>query len=86
MPSKNDLSALKVEPKGKLKETAEKLAIAPTKETRGRKKLPAKAKASKPITLKFTPDEFAIIEEKAGLVKLATYLKDRLIKDTNVLK
>jgi hypothetical protein len=44
----------------------------------GRKAKPASEKASKAITLKFTEAEFALIEEKSGLIPNATYLKNEL--------
>lgn len=81
MPSKNDLSALKVQPKNTLVSTP-KLA---SKETAsGRKKAP-EDKESELIGLKLTPKEKAHLQEKAGRIPLATFLKDYLRNQTDLL-
>ena len=52
----------------------------------GRKAKAVEDKASKPITLKFTPAEFDAIVEKAGLTNKATFLKDFLMNKAGLLK
>lgn len=52
----------------------------------GRKAKAVSEKASKPITLKFTESELAIIEKKSGLIPNATYLKELLVKQSDLFK
>ncbi len=73
MPSKNDLSALKVQSKNTL--TAIK--------TPTLKKVTEKQ--SKMVWLRFTPSEYEKIQAKAGLVPVATYLRHLLAEHTDLL-
>lgn len=76
MPSKNNLSALK---------TGAKKPILEVTQT-GRPKKPVEEKETCLIGLKLTAREKAILQEKAGLVPLATYLKDVLRNQTDLFK
>jgi len=83
MVNKNDLSAIKVEPKNTLA-NIKKNTIGQAKAWR--KPLPIKEKLSELIWLRFTPSELEQIKEKAWLVPIATYIKNLLKKQTSVLK
>lgn len=76
MPSKNNLSALK---------TSAKKPILESNQT-GRRKKPVEEKETALIGLKLTAHEKAILQDKAGLVPLATYLKDFLRNQTDLLQ
>jgi hypothetical protein len=52
----------------------------------GRRPKPVAEKASKPITLKFTEEEFNKISKKAGLISKATLLKQLLLTETSLFK
>lgn len=54
------------------------------KSNAGRKPKPEDEKATNPITLKFTKKELEQIEEKAGLIPKATYLKSLLMQETSI--
>ena len=75
MPNKNDLTSIKLKNEPKLQNTFQKKA--------GRKPKPAHKKCSECVVLKFTPSEMSIIKEKAGLVPLATFLKNTLSSSNN---
>ena len=88
MPRKNDLSAIKVQPKNTLTPQTEIPSVpsAPLlpKAKGGRKKTPEE-KESELVGLKFTPSEKAKISQKAGRVPLATYIKDLIRSKTDLL-
>lgn len=84
MPSKNSLSALKVNSKNTLN-NLEKSQIQQNSPA-WRKPKPKAEKQSELIGLRFTPSEYKQIEQKAGLVPIATYLKDALFSQTDVFK
>ncbi len=75
MPKKNDLSALKVSNKNTLTNLEQRTIKQPA----GRKPKPTNEKQSELVWLRFTPSEYAEIKKKAGLVPVATYLKNILI-------
>ena len=83
MPSKNDLSALKMQPKHTLKtlQNADKREV---QQTIWRKPKPLSEKQSEIIGLRFTQSEYDGIKKRAGLVPIATYLKDMLRSKTNL--
>ena len=83
MVNKNDLSALKAEPKNTLA-NIKKNTIEQAKAWR--KPKPISEKQSEKVTLKFTIGEMEIIKEKAWLVPIATYLKAMLKNQTSVFK
>ncbi len=84
MPSKNDLSALKVDTKNTLVE-AQKLQLKPQPVVAGRKPKLLAEKQSELVGLRFTPSELELIKTKAWLVPVATFLKDALSKKTDLL-
>ncbi len=84
MPSKNDLSSIKAEPKNTLIKTP-KPASKQTKRRVGRPPKPVKEKESELLGLRFTPSEFMVLKEKAGLVPLATFVKDHIRRNTDLL-
>ena len=79
MANKNDLSALKVQPKNTLINLQSHAQKAPSANTAGRKPKPVTEKQSELIGLRFTPSELEQIKQLAGLVPVATYLKNELI-------
>ena len=81
MPSKNDLSSLKVQSKNSLIEAQEELNKKQTS-TVWRKAKPIMEKQSEIVGLRFTKSELAEIKKKAGLIPLATYLKHQLCNKT----
>ena len=85
MPSKNDLSALKVKSKDSLVEANNTLNKKQGSAKAWRKPKPVMEKQSEIVGLRFTKSELAQIKEKAGLVPIATYLKNFLVKN-NLLK
>ncbi len=85
MPSKNDLSALKIDTKNMLVE-AHKLQLKPQSAIAGRKPKLLAEKQSELVGLRFTPSELELIKTKAGLIPVATYLKDALSTRTDILK
>lgn len=88
MPSKNSLAALKtkdVSPNS-LPSQAQFLKMTASVSKAWRKAKPIAEKASKPITLKFTPAEFELIEDKAGLINKATFIKSILSEQTTLLQ
>lgn len=78
--NKNGLSGLDPVPTDKSKNSL------PGQRKLGRKAKPLAEKASEAITLKFTKAELALIEDKSGLVAKATFLKDLLVRKTDLLK
>ena len=83
MPSKNDLSAIKIQPKNTLVEVKNNLQnTVPVKAWR--KPKPVALKQSELIGLRFTLSELEMIKEKAWLIPVATYLKDLLAKQTTI--
>ncbi len=52
--------------------------------TSGRTAKPAAEKQSELVGLRFTPSELAIIKKKAGLVPVATYIKNELVNTLNL--
>lgn len=95
MPKKNDLSAIRTAPKNVLSSvpTVEPQAVLePVQETRvgnergrGRPKKPQGEKATNPVTIKLTDTQYKNLQDKAGLVPLASYLKDHLENETDIL-
>ena len=85
MPSKNDLSNLKVESKNSLVEAQEELNNKQASKA-WRKPKPIMEKQSEIVGLRFTKSELAEIKERAGLIPVATYLKNKLIKKTWIFK
>ena len=97
MNSKNSLSAIKLKkeqtlpqtPTARIQEPAEPLEKKSQPEPQGRRvgrrKKPAKEKENKTISLRFTEAEYRAIEEKAGLVPLATFLKHELKQRSDIL-
>lgn len=78
MPGKNDLSSLKVKTEWKLPSQSNELSQT------GRKPMSPQERKTEVIGLRFTPWEFEQIKRQAGLVPVATYLKDALYNQTNV--
>lgn len=78
--AKNSLAAIKSTDNSK-----NNLPLTP-KSKAGRKAKPKSEKASRPITLKFTEQELALIEERSGLIPNATFLKELLREHTDLLK
>jgi len=78
MPNKNNLSSIKLESKNTLKvsDKNNKKIWRPTK--------PLQEKCSESVALKFTPSEMAALKKLAGLVPLATLLKDVLKNETTL--
>lgn len=85
MPSKNDLSQLKV----KSKNTLQNIKSTENRSIKGsvwRKPKPIAEKQSEMIGLRFTKQEHQLIKDKAGLVPIATYLKNALFTQTDVFE
>ena len=72
MTNKNNLAALKIQPKNTLANLA-----APKASWRKCKSIDEKQ--SELVGLRFTPSELLKIKKKAGLIPIATYLKNELI-------
>ena len=83
MPSKNDLSALKVQEKHTLK-ALRNTDKREEHQTVWRKPKPLSEKQSEIIGLRFTQSEYDGIKKRAGLVPTATYLKDMLRSKTDL--
>lgn len=79
MANKNDLSGLKIQPKNTLLKLQVPAWSVNTQGTAGRKPKPVTEKQSELIGLRFTPSELEHIKQQAGLVPVATYLKNELI-------
>lgn len=79
MANKNDLSGLKIKPKNTLLNLQTTARSVNTQATAGRKPKPVTEKQSELIGLRFTPSELEHIKLQAGLVPVATYLKNELI-------
>ncbi len=85
MPSKNDLSAIKLESTNTLVEVKnQQEQDKPVKAWR--KPKPIDEKQSEKVTLQLTKGQMAIIRKKAGLVPIATYLKDILERKTTTFE
>ncbi len=90
MPSKNDLTSLKTKPKTILSKDDSEVGIkkldikSEAKPSAGRPPKPTAEKESFPVGMRFTEDEGAILQKKAGLVPLATYLKVFLRERTDI--
>ncbi|MBE0371646.1 hypothetical protein PFLA_a2430 [Pseudoalteromonas flavipulchra NCIMB 2033 = ATCC BAA-314] len=54
--------------------------------TSGRTAKPAAEKQSELVGLRFTPSELAIIKKKAGLVPVATFIKNEVVEKTSLLR
>ena len=80
MVSKNNLSALKISPTNTLNN------LSSLKNTAWRKAKPATEKQSELIGLRFTKSELELIKAKAGLVPVATYIKNKLEVNTDLFK
>ncbi len=74
MPSKNDLSALKVDTKNTLVE-AYKLQLKPQLAVAGRKPKPVTEKQSELVGLRFTPSELELIKQKLDWFQLPLFSK-----------
>ena len=83
MPSKNDLSVLKIQPKNTLVNVKNNLQNS-TPVKAWRKPKPTALKQSELIGLRFTLSEIEMIKEKAWLIPVATYLKDLLANQTTI--
>lgn len=87
MPPKNSLAAFKKtsdQPRILQKPPLD-VVIKQEPEKRGRKPKTLAAKESEVVALKLTPAEKEALEEKAGLVPVATFLKHYLRTKTNIL-
>ena len=62
------------------------LKKAQDKPKQGRPTKPESEKATKQITIKFTEIELNQIKEKAGLVPLATFIRNEIFNNTNIFK
>ena len=85
MPSKNDLSQLKVRAKNTL-QNIKNTEIPTAKGSAWRKPKHLAEKQSEMIGLRFTKQEHQLIKDKAGLVPIATYLKNALFTQTDIFK
>lgn len=85
MVSKNDLSALKVNPTKTLAK-AEINNLSSLKNAAWRKAKPITEKQSELIGLRFTKSELDLIKSKAGLIPIATYIKNELEVNTDLFK
>lgn len=88
MAIKGDKSAFAVQPKGLLKKqtkTPTPAATAPASEPKTVKKK-AKRVASPTLQITVSPDEMALIKEKAGIASISSYLRHVLETQTDVLK
>ena len=88
MPKKNDLTAIKVQPKNTLTPQTSIPEVPPAPllpKTRGGRKKTPEEKESEVVGLKFTPNEKAKILQKAGRIPLATYIKDLIRSNTSLL-
>ncbi len=84
MVNKNDLSTLKMHYKNTLL-NIEKSVWRTSTHVAGRKPKEWQEKQSEMVGLRFTPSELATIKQQAGLVPVATFLKNALITKTNIL-
>ena len=85
MVSKNNLSAIKINPANTLAK-AETNNLSSLKNTAGRKAKPVTEKQSELIGLRFTKSEIEMIKAKAGLVPVATFIKNELEVNTDLFK
>ncbi|QUI62482.1 hypothetical protein GSF04_08125 [Pseudoalteromonas sp. A22] len=82
MNQKNSLTDIKLSNKNTLSNLMHQPS--PLK-TSGRTAKPAAEKQSELVGLRFTPSELAVIKKKAGLVPVATFIKNELLERTNLL-
>ncbi|MEC4090902.1 hypothetical protein [Pseudoalteromonas rubra] len=82
MSQKNSLTNIKLSNKNTLSNLIHKPS--PVK-TSGRTAKPAAEKQSELVGLRFTPSELAVVKQKAGLVPVATFIKNELIEKTALL-
>lgn len=86
MALKSDKSAFKIQPKGLLTKQKPK-APSQTDQSSGRaSKKPAKRAYSPTLQIMATPEEFALIKEKAGIASVSAYLRHVLKTQTDVFK
>ena len=52
----------------------------------GRKAIPPEVRARHAVTLKFTDEEMEILEENCGFVPKATFLKQGILSQTDLIK
>lgn len=83
MASKNDLSGLKINPKNTLLNLQKSVWNVPAW-VAGRKPKEATEKQSELVGLKFTLSEMQAIKERAGLVPVATFLRNELMTKTDL--
>ncbi|CAM4396507.1 hypothetical protein QT15_11330 [Pseudoalteromonas flavipulchra NCIMB 2033 = ATCC BAA-314] len=83
MNQKNSLTNIKLSNKN----TLSNLMHQPSQvKTSGRTAKPAAEKQSELVGLRFTPSELAIIKKKAGLVPVATFIKNEVVEKTSLLR
>ncbi|KZN66002.1 hypothetical protein N473_10560 [Pseudoalteromonas luteoviolacea CPMOR-1] len=82
MSQKNSLTNIKLSNKNTLSNLMHKPS--PVK-TNSRTAKPAAEKQSELVGLRFTPSELAVVKQKAGLVPVATFIKNELIEKTALL-
>jgi hypothetical protein len=80
---KNDLSSLKIKQEKKL---PDEINVNLLERKVGRPKKSVNECESKVISLKITPDEYAVLKEKAGLIPLGRYIKHQLRDKTDIFK
>ena len=85
MPSRNDLSGLKIEPKNTLI-GLQQPDLSVKNGTPWRYPKPPQEKQSQVVGLRFTPSEIETLKKHAGLVPLATFIRDQLMSKTDILK
>ena len=85
MPSKNDLSSLKVQSKNSLVEAQKELNNKQSSPA-WRKPKPIMEKQSEIVGLRFTKLELEQIKKQAGLIPVATYLKNKLVSQTTLFR
>jgi len=85
MPNKNDLTAIKVNNRETLK-GINRVEPNPIIKLAWRKPKPVLEKQSELVGLRFTKEEYMILKEMAGLVPVATYLKNAIMTNTTIFK
>ena len=58
----------------------------PIKKKPGRKAIPPEVRARHAVTLKFTDEEMEILEKNCGFVPKATFLKQGILSQTDLMK
>ncbi|MEK0160808.1 hypothetical protein WLQ65_16950 [Pseudoalteromonas piscicida] len=79
MNQKNSLTSIKLSNKNTLSNLMHQQSSV---KTSGRTAKPAAEKQSELVGLRFTPSELAVIKKKAGLVPVATFIKNELLNKT----